>query len=117
MTWSNILAALRSGAWVGWLGTAVTAAVSFGFLDANQAGAVGNAVSAAATLVAAIIAVTHTLHAAKLIAQPNAVPPTPQIRQSPVRSYETLTNPDGGPDYPQVKSTLPTRPFESGDRP
>jgi hypothetical protein len=67
VTRADIVAALRSGAWVGWVGTVLTAAVTFGWLNADQAGAIGNVVSAAATLIAAITAANHTLHAVRLL--------------------------------------------------
>jgi hypothetical protein len=69
ITGSDIMAALKSGAWVGWLGTIVVAATAFGLLDSQQASEINNIAAGIATVVAAIMATVHTWHAASKIAQ------------------------------------------------
>ena len=69
ITGSDILAALKSGAWVSWIGTIVIAATAFGLLDSNQATQLNNIVAAVATVVAAIMSFVHTWHAASKIAK------------------------------------------------
>jgi hypothetical protein len=57
-----ILDAIRGGAWKTVLGTLVTAAVSFGVLNAEQATVVHNIVAAVATIVTAVTAILTQLH-------------------------------------------------------
>ncbi|MGH3096487.1 MAG: hypothetical protein ACRDMV_10885 [Streptosporangiales bacterium] len=64
---TEVWQAVRSGSWAPIACTAVTAAVSFGFLDATQASTLTNAVSAVATAVAALIAAMHTVRGVKLV--------------------------------------------------
>lgn len=62
----KVWAAVKNGSWAPIAGTAITAAVSFGFLTAEQA-TVGNAiVSSVATFLAALVAVVHTVRGVKL---------------------------------------------------
>lgn len=73
-----ILDAIRSGAWKSVLGTLVTAGVTFGLLNAEQATALNNVVAALATLLTAGTAALHTLHVLRR-AEP-AVTPTADPR-------------------------------------
>ncbi|WP_103344051.1 hypothetical protein [Amycolatopsis sp. CA-126428] len=57
-----ILEAIRTGAWRTLAGTLITAAVSFGVLNAQQATVAGNLVAALATLLTAVTAVLSQLH-------------------------------------------------------
>ncbi|TDQ01232.1 hypothetical protein [Labedaea rhizosphaerae] len=68
-----ILEAIRSGAWVSVLGAALTAAVTFGLLNAEQVTALNNLVAAAATLITAVTAVLHGLHILRA-AEPEVTP-------------------------------------------
>lgn len=69
VTWSDIVAALKSGAWVSWVGTIAIAATMFGLLDSSQVDAINNIAAAIATVVAGIMSLVHTFHAAKKIAK------------------------------------------------
>lgn len=64
--WASIVAALKSGAWKSWLATAMSAAVSFSLLDSEQVNLINNLVAALTTLVAVVISLVHTFHAAQL---------------------------------------------------
>lgn len=64
--WESIVAALKSGAWKSWVVTALSAAVSFGLLDSEQATLINNIVASLATLAGIVISLVHTFHAAKL---------------------------------------------------
>lgn len=69
VTWSDVVAALKSGAWVSWVGTVVIAAGMFGLLDSQQATEINNIAAAVATVIAAIMAFIHTRNVAKKVAQ------------------------------------------------
>lgn len=64
--WQSIVAALKGGAYKSWLATALSAVLSFGFLDSEQVTLINNLVATATTLVAVVISLVHTFHAAKL---------------------------------------------------
>jgi hypothetical protein len=57
-----ILDAIRSGQWKTLVGTAISAAVSFGVLDSQQTTVVNNLVAAAVTLITALTALLGQLH-------------------------------------------------------
>lgn len=65
--WQSIVAAIKSGAWVGVAGTAIGLGVTVGLLTQSQANADTTAVTAIGAAIVAIMAATHTLHAATLI--------------------------------------------------
>ncbi len=68
-----IFAAITSGAWKTALGTAITAAVSFGLLDTHQASLLDNIVAALATLLTAATSAIAQLHILRL-AEPQVTP-------------------------------------------
>lgn len=85
-----ILEAIRSGAWVPLLGTAITAVVTFGLLNSEQAAGLHNLVAAGATLLTAVTAALHTLHVLRNaepevtpISDPRAADGTPLVPMSP----------------------------------
>lgn len=65
--WQSILKAIKTGAWVGYAGTLIGLATTIGLLTQSQANSAAQVVSGVATAVAAVIALTHTFHAASLI--------------------------------------------------
>lgn len=77
--WQSIVAAIKSGAWVGYVGTLVGLATTIGLLTQSQASGATQLVSAVGTAIAAIIALTHTAHAASLLRR-NARLSTPALR-------------------------------------
>jgi hypothetical protein len=65
--WQSVWAAIKSGAWVGYLGTLIGVAVTLGLLTQDQANAAAQLVSGVATLVTLIVSLVHTFHAAGLL--------------------------------------------------
>jgi hypothetical protein len=65
--WQSIVAAVKSGAWVGYTGTLVGLATTIGLLTQSQGNSAAQLVAAVGTAVAALMALTHTTHAASLL--------------------------------------------------
>ncbi len=90
-----ILAAITTGAWKTTLGTAITAAVSFGLLDTHQASLLANVVAALATLLTAATSAIAQLHILRH-AEPQVTPLT------------APHNDTGQPLVPNIITTTPT---------
>lgn len=65
--WQSVWSAIKSGAWVGYAGTLVGLATTIGLLTQSQGSTAAQLVAAVGTAIAAIMALTHTTHAASLL--------------------------------------------------
>ncbi|MFK0249296.1 hypothetical protein ACIQUM_31745 [Amycolatopsis azurea] len=88
-----ILDSIRSGAWKTILGTLVAAAVSFGFLNADQATLLDNIVAALATLITLVTSFVAQLHVLGR-AEPQVTPVADPRDDSGIPLVPALVPPD-----------------------
>lgn len=90
-----ILEAIRAGAWKTGLGTLVTAAVSFGLLNTEQATAANNIVATLATVVTAVTSIVAQLHLLRHV-EPQVTPVSDPRTNTGEQLVRATTGPSKG---------------------